>query len=296
MRRHACYELSFLALLLVGLHAVSAFQVSLLHKKPAPQSKGPAATLQFHRVTSRNVHQLLASASSVSDGSVDKPFLQRLLTFVEKNFFLLGMLLAVSFARAFPQLGKTGGVLRPELFIGKWGVTCIFLLSGLSLELSELKEAASNHKLNALVQFITFGAWPFLVGLPLTQCIRTFLPNLLPPALLDGLLILSCLPTTVNMCIFFTSACGGNVASSLCNAVISNLAGVFVTPALLFRFFGTSIQLPFVDMVMKLSNKVLLPVGVGQALRATPMKEVYKAHSKKFKRLQEVNLPISFML
>jgi len=132
-----------------------------------------------------------------------------------------------------------------------------------------------------------------LVGLPLTQALRTFLPNLLPPPLLDGLLILSCLPTTINMAIFLTSACGGNVASALCNSVISNLAGVFITPALLFRFFGTDIQLPFVDMVMKLSNKVLLPVAVGQALRATPMKSVYETHSKKFKRLQEVRIRLA---
>ena len=140
-------------------------------------------------------------------------------------------------------------------------MTLIFLLSGLSLELSELKEAASNHKLNAAVQLSTFVVWPFLVGVPLKYVLATFLPNLLPPALLDGILILTCLPTTVNMCIFLTSAAGGNVASSLCNAVISNLGGVFLTPALLLQFFGTSIQLPFTEMVLKLCNKVLLPVG-----------------------------------
>ena len=205
-------------------------------------------------------------------------------------------------------------MLRPEIFIGKFGVTLIFLLSGLSLELSELKDAMSNYKLNGAIQIVTFVVWPYLIGLPLTNGLRTFLPNLLPPALLDGLLILTCLPTTINMCIFLTSASGGNVASSLCNAVISNLAGIFITPALLLRFFGTNIQLPFGSMVTKLCNMVLLPVGeklwiqvtfflllsshvfmrifcigVGQALRATPVKDLYTSHSKKFKRLQEVS-------
>lgn len=152
-------------------------------------------------------------------------------------------------------------MLRPELFIGKFGVTFIFLLSGLSLELSELTKAFSNFKLNAAIQLATFAAWPFLVGLPLTSGIRKYAPGLLPPTLLDGLLILTCLPTTVNMCIFLTSAAGGNVAASLCNAVISNLAGIFVTPALLLRFFGTQVSLPFLSMVWKLCNKVLFPVG-----------------------------------
>jgi sodium/bile acid cotransporter 7 len=162
-------------------------------------------------------------------------------------------------------LGKNGGILHPDIWIGQWGVTLIFLLSGLSLELSELTQAVSNVKLNALIQAVSFGAWPFLVGVPLTRLLAR--ANFLPSALVDGLLILTCLPTTVNMCILLTSAAGGNVAASLCNAVISNLLGIFVTPALALRFFGAHIQLPFVDMVIKLYNKVLLPVGTYRLLQ-----------------------------
>jgi hypothetical protein len=155
-------------------------------------------------------------------GTVDK-----LKIFANKNSFLLGMFVSVGLARAFPALGKNGGVLRPELFIGKFGVTLIFLLSGLSLEVSDLAQAASNFKLNSMVQFVTFGAWPFL-GLGLKAVFSTFLPNAFPQALLDGLLILTCLPTTVNMCIFLTAASGGNVASSLWNAVVSNLGTILI--------------------------------------------------------------------
>ena len=49
--------------------------------------------------------------------------------------------------------------------------------------------------------------------------------------------------------------------SALCNAVIGNMAGILLTPALLLRFFGTQVQLPFLAMVMKLVNKVVVPVG-----------------------------------
>ena len=152
-------------------------------------------------------------------------------------------------------------MLRPELFVGKYGVAVIFLLSGLSLKLAELANAAADLKLNGAIQAATFGAWPFLVGLPLTRGLGKFLPGLLPGPLLDGLLIMTCLPTTINMCIILTSASGGNVATALCNAVIGNLAGIFLTPALLLRFFGRSIELPFADLIYKLCSKVLLPVG-----------------------------------
>mmetsp|Transcript_48525 Transcript_48525/g.103266 ORF Transcript_48525/g.103266 Transcript_48525/m.103266 type:complete len:230 (-) Transcript_48525:149-838(-) len=104
------------------------------------------------------------------------------------------------------------------------------------------------------------------------------------------MLVLTCLPTTINMCILLTSAGGGDVATALCNTVISNLSGIFLTPALLLRFFGKAIELPFGELVGKLCNKVLLPVAVGQALRATPMKDFYSKHTKIFKRLQEMVL------
>jgi solute carrier family 10 (sodium/bile acid cotransporter), member 7 len=210
----------------------------------------------------------------------------KLRAFADKNFFLLGMFVAVGLARAFPALGKSGGVLRPELLTGQYGVTLIFLLSGLSLELQQLQQAVANWKLNGLVQLVLFAAWPFLIGLPL----RSVRVLQLPQPLLDGILITSCLPTTVNMCVILTSAASGNVAAALCNAVMSNMAGIFATPALLLRFFGSAIQLPFFNMLLKLSSKVLLPVAIGQMLRATPAKAFYGNHSKLFKRLQEVIL------
>jgi sodium/bile acid cotransporter 7 len=158
-------------------------------------------------------------------------------------------------------LGVNGGLLKPELFIGKFGVTMIFLLSGVSLELSELKSAVANMKLNFLVQSGSFLAWPFLVGVPLTKAIKKLMPNFLPKALLEGILILTCLPTTVNMCVLLTGAANGNVAASLANAVMGNMMGIFMTPALLMYFFGASIELPFLSLVLKLCNKVILPVG-----------------------------------
>jgi solute carrier family 10 (sodium/bile acid cotransporter), member 7 len=238
-----------------------------------------------------------SSALSAASGDVDSSTrrssskkLSNIGAFCNKNFFLVGMFVAVGMARAFPSLGKNGGVLRPELFIGNYGVTLVFLLSGLSLELSQLGKAASNVKLNALIQLVTFVAWPFLVGLPLKFAFSTFMPTVLSPALLDGILILSCLPTTVNMCIILTSAAGGSTAVALWNVFISNTGGIIFTPALLFRFFGASMRLPFMEMLLKLSNKVLLPVMIGQALRLTRIKKVYERHSKTCKRLQEVVL------
>mmetsp|Transcript_10200 Transcript_10200/g.15207 ORF Transcript_10200/g.15207 Transcript_10200/m.15207 type:complete len:428 (-) Transcript_10200:263-1546(-) len=256
----------------------------------APSISTEGQHLEKYEVAAKSL-----SAVSVSGGGEEASRLERLSKFASKNFFVLGMFAAVTMAKCAPKLGVNGGLLRPELIIGKYGVTVIFLLSGLSLEVSELKHAIGNMKLNALIQSILFLAWPFLVGLPLVGLLGKVIPSitgssLLPKPLLDGLLILTCLPTTVNMCIFLTSASGGSVASALCNAALGNLLGIFATPALLFKFFGASIEVPFVDMVIKLCSKVLLPVSVGQMLRSTKAKNVYDKHSKLFKRLQEIIL------
>ena len=211
--------------------------------------------------------------------------------YADKNYFLMGMLVAVTMAKAFPALGKNGGILRPEVVIGNYGVAIIFLLSGFSLQTSDLAKAISNVKLNGLVHLLLFAFWPYCIGLPLQYLFTNVIPNLIPPGLADGLLVMTTLPTTVNMCIMLTSASGGNTASAICNAVLSNLAGILLTPLLLLRFFGTSIQLPFGKMVMKLCEKVLLPVAIGQFLRTSSWaRSVYKQHSKKFKRLQETVL------
>ena len=215
----------------------------------------------------------------------------KVVKYADKNFFLIGMFAAVILAKIVPSLGINGGILRPELFIGNYGVALIFLLSGLSLQTKDLTQAISNVKLNGLVQLLIFGFWPFCIGLPLRYVLTRIIPNLIPPALADGLLIMTTLPTTVNMCIMLTSTAGGNTASAICNAVISNLGGIVLTPLLLLKFFGASIHLPFGKMVLKLCQKVLLPVTIGQLLRNSDMvKNFYKNHSKKFKRLQETIL------
>jgi len=170
-------------------------------------------------------------------------------------------------------------------------VALIFLLSGLSLQTKDLTQAISNFKLNGLVQLLIFGFWPFCIGLPFHYIFTRFIPSLIPMALADGILIMTTLPTTVNMCIMLTATSGGNTASAICNAVISNLGGILLTPLLLLNFFGATINLPFGKMVFNLCQKVLLPVTFGKLLRTNDkVADFYGEHSKSFKRLQEIIL------
>lgn len=249
-------------------------------------AQGKLQTLAVQLRGGGNGTPLQSSVTSSAMGSVRRGHLFG--RWCHKNFFLLGMLVAVATARWFPALGRDGSFLRPEIWIGQYAVMAIFFLSGLSLQLYKLTQAAANVKLNALIQVITFAVWPVAIGLPMKWILTGFLPR----PLVDGLIIVSCLPTTVNMCVILTAAAGANVAAALTNAVLSNLAGIFLTPALLIRFLASDamMDLPFWAMLRKLSNKVLVPVALGQMFRATPLKDMYNKHITFWKRSQEVIL------
>ena len=140
-----------------------------------------------------------------------------------------------------------------------------FLLAGLNLPTSELARAAANVRLHALIQ--SFNLLVIPLGMLLT-CSALSAAGWLAPALRDGMLVMSVLPTTVNMCVALSRSSAGDEALAIFNAVLGNLLGVVLTPYLLLKLVGTSSALSALDTLQKLSAKVLLPLLVGQLLRS----------------------------
>lgn len=205
--------------------------------------------------------------------------LSRAAAFCDKNYFLVGVIAAVVLAGVFPSFGSKGGPLRPELTVA-WGATCsIFLLAGLNLPTSELARAAANVRLHALIQTCNLALVPILTILVCTGLTAT---GWLAPALRDGMLAMSVLPTTVNMCVALSRSSAGDEALAIFNAVLGNLLGVFLTPYLLLKVVGASGALSVLDTLQKLATKVLLPLIVGQVLRPPLLKQgVLSGGSKK---------------
>ena len=65
-------------------------------------------------------------------------------TFIAKNWFLIGLFLAIFLAKLEPSIGRKGGILMPEITIKYFAVCLIFLNSGLSLKSEEFKKAMSQ--------------------------------------------------------------------------------------------------------------------------------------------------------
>ena len=154
------------------------------------------------------------------------------------------------------------GLFRPELTVG-WGATCgIFFLSGLTLPTSELAAAAFRVREHTAIQGVNLVVLPSIMWL-----VTTLLGARISATLRAGLLAMSALPTTVNMCVALTRSAGGNEALAIFNAVIGNVLGVVVTPPLLLLLLGASVDISIVDAMTKLTKKVIVPLVVGQLVR-----------------------------
>ena len=106
-------------------------------------------------------------------------------------------------------------------------IALLFFLHGAKLEPRAALAGARHWRLHVLVLLATFVLFP---ALGLTA--RAVAPQLLPPTLWAGLLMLCVLPSTVQSSIAFTSIARGNVPAALCAATASNLLGMVLTPLL----------------------------------------------------------------
>jgi sodium/bile acid cotransporter 7 len=185
-----------------------------------------------------------------------------MLRFLRKHWFLVGLVAVLGAAIAAPGVGRPGGPLAPE----KWQwllVAGIFLLSGIELRTSELGGAVRDFRLHVFVQGLSLGFCPVLFYA--TARLLEWAP--LPRPLLEGFVVLGCLPTTVTSGVAFTRASGGDEASALFNATIGNLLGIVITPFSILIATGHHASLPPGVVATQLAWQVAAPVAIGQLLQ-----------------------------
>ncbi len=179
-----------------------------------------------------------------------------------RDWFLIGMAAAVVLAGLFPEVGRTGGPLRPEL-LAPVGIFLVFLLHGLGLAPEKLLAGLSRWRLHLLVQVFTFGVFPALFLL-----FDLVAGERVAPELRLGFLFLCALPSTISSSVAMTGIAGGNVAGAVFNASLSSVLGVVLTPALLELLARTPVAaLSLPEAIGKLGAMVILPMLLGQLLR-----------------------------
>lgn len=205
---------------------------------------------------------------------------KRLSSILASQGFTLALIGAVLAAIVYPDLGLKGGPLHTELTT-KVAVALTFLIQGLSLPTRQIAASAAKLKLHFFSQAMIFVAAPVLMwGMLL------IVGSALHPDIYPGFIYLAVLPTTISSAIVMTSSSGGDSSTALFSTTLSNVLGIFVTPALCtFLLAAEADSGPsLISLIAKLSTLVLLPLVVGQLIRPF-VREWAKRSKKLFKRL-----------
>ncbi|MEH6453906.1 MAG: bile acid:sodium symporter family protein [Psychromonas sp.] len=181
---------------------------------------------------------------------------------IKKEWFLVGMVLAIALATITPDLGRSGGLIHLDLLTGV-GVALIFFLHGLGLSPRAIKEGIGNWRLHIYIQMATFVVYP-LLWVVFGSSFLAFMPT----ALAFGFCYLFVLPSTISSSVAMTSIGKGNVPGAIFNASLSSILGVLITPLLIQLFMGfEGVQLDLMASVLSITKLLLLPMIVGQLLR-----------------------------
>ncbi|UPR59772.1 bile acid:sodium symporter [Vibrio sp. ED004] len=181
---------------------------------------------------------------------------------LKKEWFLVGMVVAMVVAVFTPDWGKSGGVLHLDT-VTVLGIALVFFLHGLGLSPKAILEGLSNWKLHVFVQSATFLVYP-LLWVIFGQGFVTYMPA----ALAFGFCYLFVLPSTISSSVAMTVIGKGNLPGAIFNASLSSILGVFITPLLIQLFMGLEgAELNLMESVVSISKMLLLPMIVGQLMR-----------------------------
>ena len=171
---------------------------------------------------------------------------------------IVALLVTAGVATALPARGE---VLRWLVHASIVAIGLLFLLYGARLSTAETMTGLRRWRLHVVTLSTTFIAFP-LLGLG-TQLLDG---TLLTSSLASGVLLLCLVPSTVQSCIVYTRIAGGNVAGAVVSASLSNLLGVFATPALVALLMAADATID-TRSIVRIVLQLFAPFVVGQLLR-----------------------------
>ncbi|MBD3688708.1 bile acid:sodium symporter [Nanchangia anserum] len=172
--------------------------------------------------------------------------------------FIITLLLIVAAGILIPAPAALIGAFT---WAGKVAVMVLFLVYGARLATRDVVEGLTNLRLQGAVAAATFLVFPLLGW-------ATYVPHklVLGPMFALGTLYLTLLPSTVQSSVSFTSIARGNIAGAVCSATVSNIAGVVLTPALVYLIMGRASGVD-PSRILNVVAQLLVPFVIGQLLQ-----------------------------
>lgn len=147
-----------------------------------------------------------------------------LITRLRPDWYLILILAMATLASLAPVRGEAAPAFGLAI---KFAIGLVFFLHGARLSRDAVIGGLTHWRLHLVVLAATFALFPALTfGLGALPAWIT------PPALVTGIVLLGCLPSTIQSSVGFTAIARGNVAAAVAAASASNLLGMALTPLL----------------------------------------------------------------
>lgn len=144
--------------------------------------------------------------------------------------FIIALLTSVLLATVLPAEGIAATWVG---WLANGAIVLLFFFVGAKLARSAIVEGLIHWRLHLVILLSTFVMFP-LMALGLSRTV----PTLFDDAIWLGILFLAALPSTVQSSIALTTIARGNVAAAIAAASMSQLLGIFLTPAILALIAG----------------------------------------------------------
>ncbi|KAF2142307.1 uncharacterized protein K452DRAFT_331993 [Aplosporella prunicola CBS 121167] len=196
-----------------------------------------------------------------------------LLWLIKDQWFLVVMLILILIASQVQVPGSQQRI--KQKIIGYLAVALIFFINGCTIPSRVLLQNIKRWDLHLFVQAQCYLLTSAIAYGIVSACATN--PKFMDPALLIGIIVLGCLPTTISFNTIMTRKSNGNTALTLTQSTIGNFLGPFISTALIRIYTSTDAWyteiLPknmgsygetYRKVFAQLGFSVFLPLFVGQ--------------------------------
>lgn len=199
------------------------------------------------------------------------------LGYMKKQWFFIALAVFIALAHSYPNA-------TAHAEISYWAVAIIFFISGISMKTKDLIKNMAHWRAHFTVLTSSFLITSSIIY-GICCGIRAAGNDKIDNWMLVGLIVTATCPTTVSSNVVMTRQADGNVLLTLCEVVIGNLLGAFITPALSQMFLsgpwefanpanGSSVQSVYRSVMMQIGLSVFVPMFVGQVIQNLFLKQV----------------------
>lgn len=198
-----------------------------------------------------------------------------IIQYVASQWFFIFLAIFIVIARFAPTFACDGGLIKGQYSIGYGAVAWIFLGSGLSMKTKRILANMGNWRAHLTILIMSFLITSSIIY-GFCVAVKVSGNKNIDEWVLIGLILTGACPTTVASNVIMTTNAGGNDLLCVCEVVVGNLLGAFITPAVVQMYTkqypfqygnpanGNSMNALYARVMKQVGLSVFVPLFVGQ--------------------------------